>query len=266
MKVTVFTSNQPRHLALIESFASVAETVYAVLECNTVFPGRIADFFPKSKVMQDYFTRVIEAEEKVFGITRFSQPNVRTLSIKMGDLNSLGLVPLRQALASDIFVIFGASYIKSPLIDALTEKKAINIHMGVSPYYRGSSCNFWALYDNRPDLVGATVHLLTKGLDSGPMLFHALPKAKATEPFRLGMEAVRSAHEGLLSYLTKGQIPGPTPVVQDRSKEIRYTKKADFTDQVVQEYLNRVPSPDEIEAKLVARDLGRFMNPYVPVR
>jgi hypothetical protein len=266
MKVTVFTSNQPRHLALIDSLSSMAKTVYAVLECNTVFPGRVADFFPKSKVMQDYFARVTEAEIGVFGLTRFSQSNVRTLSIKMGDLNSLGLVPFRQALASDIFVVFGASYIKSPLIDVLTEKKAINIHMGVSPYYRGSSCNFWALYDNRPDLVGATVHVLTKGLDSGPMLFHALPRATPIDPFRLGMEAVRSAHQGLLSYLTKGQNSGPTPVIQDRSKEIRYTKKTDFTDEVVQEYLNRVPSPDEIETKLAARDLGRFVKPYVPAR
>jgi folate-dependent phosphoribosylglycinamide formyltransferase PurN len=266
MKVTVFTSNQPRHLALIESLASVAETVYAVLECNTVFPGRVADFFPKSKVMQDYFTCVIDAEKRVFGIPRFSSSNVRTLSIKMGDLNLLGPEPLRQALGSDMFVVFGASYIKAPLVDVLTEKKAINLHMGVSPYYRGSSCNFWALYDNRPDLVGATVHVLTQGLDSGPMLFHALPKAKATDPFVLGMEAVRTAHEGLLSYLAKGQFPEHTAVLQDRSKEIRYTRKADFTDQVVKEYLNRVLSPHEIEAKLAARDLGRFVNPYVAVQ
>ena len=31
--------------------------------------------------------------------------------------------------------------------------------MGVSPYYRGCDCNFWALYDNNPHLVGATIHI-----------------------------------------------------------------------------------------------------------
>ena len=50
--------------------------------------------------------------------------------------------------------------------------------MGISPYYRGTDCNFWAMYDNNPHLVGSTIHLLTKGLDSGPILYHALSKLK----------------------------------------------------------------------------------------
>ena len=57
MSVAVFTSNQPRHLSLIRSLARVFDTVYAVMECNTVFPGQVADFFRKSDVMQDYFGR-----------------------------------------------------------------------------------------------------------------------------------------------------------------------------------------------------------------
>ena len=81
---------------------------------------------------------------------------------------------LRIYLDSDLYIIFGSSFIKGDLIDFLIEKKAINIHMGVSPYYRGADCNFWALNDNNPHLVGATIHLISKNLDSGPILFHAL--------------------------------------------------------------------------------------------
>ena len=51
------------------------------------------------------------------------------------------------------------------LINFLIKKKTINIHMGISPYYRGSDCNFWAMYDNNLHLVGGTVHLISKGLD-----------------------------------------------------------------------------------------------------
>ena len=47
--------------------------------------------------------------------------------------------------------------------------------MGVSPYYRGTSCNFWAIYDDNPSYVGSTIHLLSKGLDSGDILFHCIP-------------------------------------------------------------------------------------------
>ena len=89
--------------------------------------------------------------------------NIKTLSIKLGDLNMLDRPTLSDALQSDVYVVFGASYIRDWLIDFLVEHRAINIHMGLSPYYRGSSCNFWALYDNNAGYVGATIHLLGKG-------------------------------------------------------------------------------------------------------
>ena len=84
---------------------------------------------------------------------------------------------LTPALSSDHFVVFGFSCIKGPLGDFLVKHRAKNIHMGVSPYYRGALCNFWALFDARPDLVGATINVLSKKLDGGSMLFHALPEA-----------------------------------------------------------------------------------------
>ena len=52
MKITVFTSNQPRHISLIESLSKIADKVFAVQECNTIFPGEVDDFFKKSDVMQ----------------------------------------------------------------------------------------------------------------------------------------------------------------------------------------------------------------------
>ena len=95
-----------------------------------------------------------------------------------GDLNKCKINSLSDFLNSDIYVVFGSSYIKGDLIDFLVKKKTINIHAGISPYYRGTDCNFWALYDNNPHLVGTTIHLLSKGLDSGPILYHALSNIK----------------------------------------------------------------------------------------
>ena len=66
MRITVFTSNQPRHLSLIRRLSDITD-VGAVMECNTIFPGAREDFFRKSEVMQAYFRRVMEAEREVFG-------------------------------------------------------------------------------------------------------------------------------------------------------------------------------------------------------
>lgn len=251
MRITVFTSNQPRHLSLIRDLAGIADEVFAVQECNTVFPGLVGDFYKKSQVMQDYFGRVIAAEREVFGGLAFSPANVRHLAIKSGDLNMVDLAVFDEALAADYFVVFGASYIKGPLVEALVARRAINIHMGVSPYYRGNSCNFWAIYDRNPDLVGATIHLLSKGLDSGAMLFHALPRPAPVDPFVFGMQAVRAAHRALVERLREGDIFAVDPVAQDRTREIRYTRNRDFTDEVAAEYLGTQLPPQEL-ARLIA--------------
>jgi methionyl-tRNA formyltransferase len=132
--------------------------------------------------------------------------------------------------------------------------------MGVSPYYRGSSTNFWALYDGRPDYVGATIHLLTAGLDSGPMLFHAFPPTEAADPFVLGMKAVRSAHAALVEAIRTGEAAELEPVPQDKRVELRYTRNADFTDAVAQEYLDRLPAPEVVKAGLEARDMDKFLR------
>ncbi|MBI1202243.1 MAG: methionyl-tRNA formyltransferase [Rhodopseudomonas sp.] len=252
MNIPVFTSNQPRHLALIRSLAAIGDTVFAIQECTTVLPGILKDGSSgSSDIMRAYFAKMLAAEGRIFGALEMSAPNVRTMSLQMGDVSSLPLSTLREALNADVIVVFGASWIKGQLIDALIERKALNIHMGISPYYRGSACNFWALYDGNPDLVGATIHLLSKGLDSGDMLFHALPPREACEPFDLGMYAVAAAHQKLAEAIAHNRILDAKPIPQDKSLEIRYTRNSDFTDAIAAEYLARSLDADTI-GKLLA--------------
>lgn len=259
MRITIFTGNQPRHLSLINSLAEMAEMVYAVISATTLFPGRVAGSFRSSAVMQRYFERVLAAEQQVFGPASFFPENVRALVMKGDDLNLLEVSLLDDCLASDEYVVFGAPYIKGPLVEFLIAHRAYNIHMGVSPYYRGSSCNFWAAYDGRFDLVGATIHLLSKGLDSGEMLFHAFPESVA-RPFLFGMLAVKSAHQGFVQHLKDGTLRAMAPVKQDRRLEIRYTRQADFTDEVAEEYLKRLPSEAQIQQAIEKREASKFLH------
>ena len=240
MKVTVFSSNQPRHLNLVKEISKIVENVYFISEVNTVFPGEVNDFFKKTDVMQKYFCKVMNSEEKIFGSIKFLPSNVRTLLIKSGDLNMLPKECLFEALESDLYIIFGSSFIKGWLVDYLIKKRAINIHMGLSPYYRGSSCNFWAMYDQKPEYVGATIHRLSKGLDSGDMFFHCLPNMKNMKnPFDFTMQSVKVAHEAIIEKIKTNEILTMKSIKQNQKKEIRYTKNKEFTDNVAEEFMNR---------------------------
>lgn len=260
MKITVFTSNQPRHQAYLRKLAKIADVVHAVLETNTIFPGRVQDFFKKSQLMQDYFSKVIDAEKSMFGEVRFAPSNVKLLPIRFGDLNQMDEKQLSSALDSDVYLVFGSSFIKGWLADFLVDHGAINIHMGLSPYYRGSSCNFWALFDNNPHYVGATVHLLSKGLDSGDMLFHSLPKLESQNPFEYTMSVVDNVQNQIVTLLDSGQLKTIEPVPQDKSLQIRYTRNEDFRDEVLDEYFELSMDMEKIREIVASKTKPKLLK------
>ena len=239
MKITIFTSNSLRHIHLVNSISAVSKNCYAIIEGKTLFPGKVKDFFKKSIAMKKYFEEVNRAEEKFFYDSKFINKNVKTKFIKQGDLNYLKKKDISEALEADLYVIFGASYIKGWLVYYLIKKKAINIHMGLSPFYRGSSCNFWAVYDNNPEYVGATIHLLSKGLDNGKIICHCLPNIKKSNIFEYTMSSVMSAHRCLKKMIKNKKILKLKPIKQNRSLQIRYTKNIDFNDKVIRNFFDK---------------------------
>ena len=109
--------------------------------------------------------------------------------------------------------------------------------MGVSPYYRGPDCNFWALVDDNPHLVGATIHMLSKGLDSGAILYHALSEIK-DDPFIYTMSTVKAAFHSIAERIEDKSIFEIEPAIQNKENEIRYSKKIEFNEGLVIKYFN----------------------------
>ena len=240
MKITLFTSNKNRHNYLINLLSEVSDELYVIQECSTIFPGIVPGNYQASPTMKKYFENVNNAQFKLFGNSYVNdkKKNIRLLPMLSGDLNQCSINLLSNFLKSDVYVVFGSSYIKGELVDFLIKQKAINIHAGVSPYYRGTDCNFWALYDGNPHLAGTTIHLLSKGLDSGPMLYHAMSNLK-TNPFEYTMSTVKSAFHSIAERIKDGSIFKIKPFVQNKVKEVRYTKKSEFSEKVVKEYFKK---------------------------
>ena len=240
MKITLFTSNNKRHNYLINLLSEVSDELNVIQECGTIFPGIVPGHYQASPIMKKYFENVNNAQSQLFGNSYVNnkKKNIRILPMLSGDLNQCSMNLLSDFLKSDVYVVFGSSYIKGELVDFLVKQKALNIHAGVSPYYRGTDCNFWALYDDNTHLVGTTIHLLSKGLDSGPMLYHAMSNLK-TNPFEYTMSTIKSAFHSIAERIKDGSIFTFKPLVQDKSKEIRYSKKSEFNEEIVKEYFEK---------------------------
>ena len=50
------------------------------------------------------------------------------------------------------------------------DAKFINMHAGITPLYRGVHGGYWALAENKPNLVGTTVHFVDTGIDTGNII------------------------------------------------------------------------------------------------
>ena len=240
MKITLFTSNKNRHNYLINLLSEVSDELFVVQECGTIFPGIIPGHYQVSQIMKKYFENVNNAQYQLFGNSYVNnkKKNITILSMVSGDLNKCSIKSLSDFLKSNVYVVFGSSYIKGELVDFLVKQKAINIHAGVSPYYRGTDCNFWALYDDNNHLVGTTIHLLSKGLDNGPILYHAMSNLK-TNPFEYTMSSVKSAFHSMAERIKDGSIFKIKALIQNKRKEIRYSKKIDFKEEIVREYFEK---------------------------
>ena len=254
MNITLITSDQIRHNYLVNLLSNIATKLNVIQEKKTFFSNQNKI----SNLMKNYFLKVDDAQKKVFGNTAIDKKNknIKLLSLENKELEKCSLNSLSDFLNSDIFIVFGSSFIKKDLVNFLIDHKALNIHLGISPYYRGTDCNFWALFDNNPHLVGATIHLLSKGLDSGQILYHALSEIKE-DPFIYTMSAVKSAFESIAQKIENKTIFEHTPEIQDKSKEIKYSKKNEFNDEVIKKFfLNKI----DLNSKIFKLDI--YKNPY----
>ena len=258
MKITLFTSNKNRHNYLINLLSNVCDKLFVIQECGTIFPGVVPDHYPASTIMKKYFEKVNDVQFKLFGNSYVNNlgKNIKILPMLSGDLNKCSLTFLSDFLKSDIYLVFGSGYIKGELADYLVKQKAVNIHAGVSPYYRGTDCNFWALYDNNPHLVGATIHILSKGLDSGPVLYHAMSNIKKN-PFEYTMSTAKAAFHSIAEKIEDKSIFEIEPVIQNKENEIRHSKKIEFNEEIVREYFNK-----EINLNSKKFDNSLLKEPY----
>ena len=254
MNITLITSDQIRHNYLVNLLSNIATKLNVIQEKKIFFSNQNNI----SNLIKNYFLKVDDAQKKVFGNAAIDKKNknIKLLSLENKELEKCSLNSLSDFLNSDIFIVFGSSFIKKDLVNFLIDHNALNIHLGISPYYRGMDCNFWALFDNNPHLVGATIHLLSKGLDSGQILYHALSEIKE-DPFIYTMSTVKSAFESIAQKIENKTIFEHTPEIQDKSKEIKYSKKNEFNDEVIKKFfLNKI----NLNSKIFKLDL--YKNPY----
>jgi hypothetical protein len=139
---------------------------------ETLSYPKIEPASPKEQAAWDwFFTRREEYEKNTFADSETwpfkNEP--RVIRVPEGGINSADTLKSIRAHSPDLIILFGTSMIGPSVLERFPDR-ILNLHVGLSGQYRGSSCNFWPIHDKRLDCLGATVMRINAGIDTGEVL------------------------------------------------------------------------------------------------
>jgi len=88
--------------------------------------------------------------------------------LETNNINSDAVMSRLKEVEPDLILDHGTAIVEDYILE--TSKLALNLHWGLSPYYRGTYCTDWALINRDPYNIGVTIHKLTKDIDGGDIL------------------------------------------------------------------------------------------------
>ncbi|MGK4569286.1 formyltransferase family protein [Flavobacterium sp. 3HN19-14] len=95
--------------------------------------------------------------------------------IEKGQINSSEKINEIINLNPDVIIAYGCSIIDAPLINHFKDR-FVNIHLGLSPYYRGSGTNFFPFINNEIQCVGVTFMHINNEIDAGAIIHQIRPE------------------------------------------------------------------------------------------
>ncbi len=93
-------------------------------------------------------------------------------TVEVPSVNNLDVSRKLESRGIDMVVVFGASFIKSNILDRY-QGRLINLHGGDPEQYRGLDSHLWAIYHNDFDALVSTLHMVNSRLDDGDIIAKA---------------------------------------------------------------------------------------------
>jgi folate-dependent phosphoribosylglycinamide formyltransferase PurN len=177
MSIVLVTGDGPEHHYVANRITATCD-VAAILVCKdqrrrswqSVWRTSRAQFIDKA-CGKLYLALTGDAARREQSLRRVLGPS--SVAFERADLRAEVGRPKDGALARrlaelrpDIIAVYGTGMIPDAAL-AAARVVALNMHTGLSPWYRGVACALWPILDGRPEMVGATVHECTANVDGG---------------------------------------------------------------------------------------------------
>lgn len=236
MKIIILTNSELRHTFLRKAIAldnriTVLKSYCEGTEKSLSTQIRASD---SSSDIQKKHLSARERSEKDFFETfvKLTEDESHPEFIKKGSINDDEFVNQIKRLNPDLIVAYGCSIIKESLLEAF-EGKFVNIHLGLSPYYRGSGTNFWPMVNRELDYLGVTFMHIDAGIDTGKVIHQYRARVYENDtPHQIGNRLIAD-----IAVITR-ELVRSFDVLEDLEQIIipekcKYYKNSDFTEKSV---------------------------------
>lgn len=205
MKILIISGSHPRHLFVHQMVMdSGFDCAAIIMERESLMPPLPSCLCKQDKInFTKHFSERFDIEGAAFGDLKsdevFSQ--VPHIQCKPEMLNSLNTVNFIKDYDPDCAFVFGPDLIKEPVLSVLPVD-TINLHLGLSPWYKGSATLFWPFYFLQPQFAGATFHKIVSEADAGAILHQSLPELMQNDGIhQVAVKTVLKAKEDLALLL-----------------------------------------------------------------
>lgn len=206
----------------------------------------------QSKAIQHHFEQIAAAENEWFaGVKECSSPPTKTVA----DINSHDCISWAQDQNIDVVCLFGTAILGQAWLDAFSSR-IVNLHLGLSPFYRGSATLFWPFVHRELEYLGTTIHLATAKVDAGNIIARIDADLRPKEGYyaitsRLVRDSIRRFPSAIDDFFS-GKVPSqPQEFIAGR-----LCRKSDFNEDALiraLEYGGGGLSVNEIERIEVAK-------------
>lgn len=258
MKVILLTSDSLRHKYIASRLADDLQLELVITEGKS---ARIEDTSNLNEedaaFISAHFGARRKSEIQFFGDFKDFPKDVPLKQVPHGNINSESVASLVDSHQPDYLVLFGTSIIKDPLMERYSGH-IINLHLGLSPYYKGSATNLFPYYHNEPECVGATIHLATQNVDDGPVLHQLRPDIEPNDDLHsIGNKTILKAGkilpEVIKAYSEKKILP------QKQSGSGKICRNKDLTPALLREIYKKFEGGmvEEYLVRKEDRDAGK---------
>lgn len=146
------------------------------------------------------FLKVRSKKRKAYLINKYGLNNSEFSSSKIfrvSSVNDDACLEVMHLLQPDIVVVNGTRIISKKILQS-TNAVFVNMHVGITPYYRGSHGGYWALRNKDAANFGTTIHVLDAGVDTGAVLKQVFIKPDKQDNF--ASYPVLQAGEGICAF------------------------------------------------------------------